>query len=195
MSEATERDEASGEEAGNTGDDPHVSLSEESLDAARTAETEAAEDPLVALEAKASENWDKYLRAVAELDNVRKRASRDVENARKFGIERFAGELLAVIDSLEAAGANPEADAKTLQEGSAATLRLLLGTLAKFGVEPIDPAGEPFDPQQHEAMTMVPAPGAEPGSIIDVIQKGYALNGRLVRPARVVVAAETPDNA
>lgn len=149
------------------------------------------QDPLAAAQAKAEENWEKYVRAVAELDNVRKRARRDVENAHKYGIERFAGELLAVSDSLEAGLASSEsADTQSLIAGSEATLKLFKSTLAKFGVEELDPLGAPFDPQQHEAMTMVPAPGAEPNTVIDVIQKGYSLNGRLIRPARVIVAAE-----
>ena len=160
-------------------------------------EAEAAENPgeeaLAAAEARANENWDKYLRAAAELDNVRKRAARDVENARKYGIERFVSELLAVSDSMEAALASGEAtDAAALLEGNRATLKLLGSVLTKFGVEEVDPVGEPFDPQHHEAMTMVPHPDAEPNTVIDVIQKGYVLNGRLVRPARVVVAAAPP---
>ena len=141
-------------------------------------------------EAKSSEHWDKYLRAVAELDNVRKRAQRDVEQAHRFANERLVAELLAVADSLEAAMASgDQASAEALLEGSSATLKLLLATLDKFGVTQIDPHGEPFDPQQHEAMTMVPSPAAEPDSVLEVVQKGYSLNGRLVRPARVVVAS------
>lgn len=173
---------------------------DEAVDISATArEAEAAdnpgEDPLAAAEARANENWDKYLRAVAELDNVRKRAARDVENARKYGIERFVAELLAVSDSMEAALASGEAtDAATLLEGNRATLKLLGSVLAKFGVEEVDPAGEPFDPERHEAMTMVPHPDAEPNTVIDVIQKGFVLNGRLVRPARVVVAAAPPSS-
>ena len=146
---------------------------------------------LEVLKARADENWDKYLRAMAELETVRKRAARDVENAHKFALERFSSELLAVLDSLEAAlAAGEEASAESLREGSEATLKLLLGIMQRFGVEEVDPAGEPFDPNAHEAMTMQPSPEAEPGSVLTVYQKGYALNGRLLRPARVVVAAE-----
>ncbi|MEL6214669.1 MAG: nucleotide exchange factor GrpE [Pseudomonadota bacterium] len=167
--------------------DDHVEISDEAL----KAEQAESADPLAALEAKAQENWDKYVRAVAELDNVRKRAQRDVEQAHKFGNERLLSELLAVSDSLEAGiAAGDQASAEALLEGSAATLKLLLTTLEKFGVTVIDPTGAPFDPQEHEAMTMVPSADAEPGSVIDVIQKGYSLNGRLIRAARVVVAAE-----
>lgn len=155
-----------------------------------------APDPearLAAAEAKAAENWDRYLRAVAEADNIRKRAARDVENARKYALESFARDLLAVCDSLEMGlQAADSADAETLLAGKAATLKLLASTLERFGIEQVDPVGQPFDPEFHEAMTMQPSGDAEPGSVLTVIQKGYSLNGRLLRPAMVVVAAE-PD--
>lgn len=142
------------------------------------------------LKAKAEENWDRYLRAVAEAENVRKRAARDLENARKFALERFATDLLAVRDSLEMGiAAGESADAESLLEGSRATLRQLASTMERFGVEEIDPEGEPFDPNRHEAMTMQPATEVEPDTVLTVFQKGYMLNGRLLRPARVVVAA------
>ena len=151
-------------------------------------------DPIDALEkatSAADENWAKYLRATAELENLRKRAARDVENARKFGIEQFASELLSVIDSLEMGlEAASNATVESLLEGKQATLKLLRAALAKSGIESIDPEGEPFDPQLHEAMTMQPSETAEPGSVLAVIQKGYQLNGRLLRPARVIVASE-----
>ena len=146
---------------------------------------------LEAAEAKAAENWDRYLRAAAEIDNIRKRAGRDVENARKFALENFSRDLLAVKDSLEMGiQAAESADVESLLEGKAATLKLLTTTLARFGIEELDPVGEPFDPEKHEAMTMQPSADAEPGSVLNVVQKGYALNGRLLRPAMVVVAAE-----
>lgn len=178
-----------------TGADDEVARPQEPAQAAADSQPEdAAEARLQAAEARANDNWDKYLRAVAELDNVRKRAQRDVENAHKYGLERLIGELLAVSDSMEAALATDTAtDAEALREGNRATLKLLLATIGKFGVEQIDPAGEPFDPERHEAMTMVPNPEVEPNTVIDVIQKGYLLNGRLVRPARVVVASAPPD--
>jgi molecular chaperone GrpE len=150
-------------------------------------------DALAQLQAKADANWDRYLRAAAEVENVRKRASRDVERARKFALENFGRELLAVKDSLEMGlAAGESADAESLLVGSAATLKLLTGTLERFGVTEVDPEGEPFDPEMHEAMTVQPSADVEPGSVLTVIQKGYALNGRLLRPARVVVAAEPP---
>lgn len=148
-------------------------------------------------EAKAAEHWDRYVRAVAELDNVRKRGVRDVENARKYALENFSRDLLAVRDSLEmgidaAQSSAASADPEVLLEGSEATLKLLTQTLERFGVEMLDPVGEPFDPEFHEAMTMQPSPDAEPGSVLTVVQKGFTLNGRLLRPARVVVASEPP---
>lgn len=149
-------------------------------------------DPIAQLQAKVEENWDLYVRAAAELENVRKRAARDLENARKFALERFARELLTVRDSLEmgidAAVEAGEAGGETLLEGSRATLKQLATTMEQFGVTEVDPLGEPFDPELHEAMTMQPSVDAEPGSILTVFQKGYTLNGRLLRPARVVVA-------
>lgn len=169
--------------------DEEVAASEE---AETTAEVQdEVVDELAALQAKADENWDKYLRIAAELENVRKRATRDVEHAHKFAIERFATDLLAVCDSLEmAVVAEGDVSLDSLKEGSEATLKLLLTTMHRFGIEELDPLGEPFDPTHHEAITMQPSAEAEPGSVVTVFQKGYALNGRLLRPARVVVASE-----
>ena len=158
---------------------------------------EQAEDSEVTLEdlqARADENWDRYLRAAAETENVRKRGVRDVEHARKYALEAFAKEMLTVRDSFEMGiDAADTADAASLVEGSAATLKLLSSTLERFGISEVDPLGEPFDPEFHEAISMQPAADAEPGSVLIVAQKGYALNGRLLRPAMVVVAAEIPD--
>ncbi len=148
------------------------------------------------LQAKVDENWQKYLRAAAELENVRKRAARDVENAHKFALERFAVELLAVRDSLEMGlAAGEDADVESLRQGKEATLKQLVTIMERFGVEELDPQGEPFDPGLHEAMTMQQSAEVEPGSVLTVFQKGYALNGRLLRPARVVVAAEVEGSA
>lgn len=158
------------------------------------ADEPAADVALAELKALADENYDKFLRASAELENVRKRASRDVENAHKFALERFCTELLAVKDSLEMGlAAADKADAQSLLEGKKATLKLLTTTMERFGVVELNPEGVPFDPQEHEAMTMQPSADVEPGSVLTVFQKGYALNGRLLRPARVVVAAEPAD--
>ncbi len=149
------------------------------------------EDPLDTMQARADENWEKYLRTAAELENVRKRAVRDVENAHKFSLERFARELLAVRDSLELGiESGADAGAETLLKGSQATLKLLTTTMEQFGIAEVDPHGEPFDPEFHEAMTMQPYADVERVSVMTVFQKGYTLNGRLLRPARVVVAQE-----
>jgi len=163
-------------------------------DAINSADTEQSEPSLEALQAKADENWDRYLRAAAETENVRKRATRDVEHARKYALESFAKEMLAVRDTFEMGiDAAESADVASLVEGNEATLKLLTATLERFGITEVDPQGEPFDPELHEAISMQPSADAEPGSVLIVAQKGYALNGRLLRPAMVVVAAEAPD--
>ena len=148
-------------------------------------------DALAEADARANENWDRYLRAAAELENVRKRTSRDVENARKFALERFGKELLSVRDTLEMGLAAAEnATVESLIEGKNATLKLLTTVMSQFGIEEIDPAGEPFDPEFHEAISVQPSDKVEPGSVVTVVQKGYSLNGRLLRPAMVIVAAD-----
>jgi molecular chaperone GrpE len=156
---------------------------------AEQASSEDITDPLAELQAKADENWERYVRAVAETENVRKRAAREVENAHKFALERFGRELLAVTDGLEMAlAASENATIESLLEGSNATLKLLGSTMERFGVSAIDPEGEPFDPELHEAISVQPSETAEPGTVVAVMQKGYMLNGRLLRPAMVVVA-------
>jgi len=144
---------------------------------------------------KAEDNWNQYLRAVAELDNTRKRAGRDVEHARRFAIERFAADLLPVKDSLEM-GLNVASDvidkADALLEGTQMTLKQLAQVFEKFGITEIDPKGERFDPEMHEAMATQPSSDAEPDTVLTVVQKGYMLNGRMLRAARVLVARK-PD--
>jgi molecular chaperone GrpE len=164
-------------------------------------EVEDLEARLAQAESKAQDNFDSYLRAVAETDNVRKRAQRDVESASRYAIERFASELLEVRDSLElgiAAGAG--ADPGRLVEGMDATLRLINKAFEKSGISVVDPQGQPFDPAFHEAMVTQPSADQPPGTVLAVVQKGYVLNGRLLRPARVVIArapepAATPPDA
>jgi molecular chaperone GrpE len=149
----------------------------------------APQDALEALRREAEENWNKYVRAAAEYDNFRKRSARDVENARKFGAERLAQAVLPVRDSLEAGlAASGKADTATLIQGQEATLRLLDDALASAGVIEISPKGLPFDPNQHEALSTLPADGVEPNTVIEVIQKGYQMNDRLLRAAKVIVA-------
>jgi len=132
---------------------------------------------------------DQYLRSVAEFDNMRKRTQREVENASRSGLERFAAEILPVKDSLDLAVDNAgRADAKALLEGQEATLKLLAKAFDKLNIRTLDPVGEPFDPALHEAVMAQESKTAEPNSVLQVVQRGYALNGRLLRPARVIVA-------
>jgi molecular chaperone GrpE len=153
------------------------------------------EAELAEARARADEHWNSYLRAVAETDNLRKRAQRDVEAASRYAIERFAGELLDVRDSLElGVAAGPAADPARLLEGMEATLRLLGKAFERSGVAVVDPAAQPFDPAFHEAIATQPSAEQPPGTVLAVVQKGYVLNGRLLRPARVLVARE-PDPA
>jgi molecular chaperone GrpE len=159
-------------------------------EADRPSEAKDPEAEMAELQAKADENWERYVRAVAETENVRKRAARDVEHAHKFALERFGKELLGVKDTLEMGLAVDDASIESLIEGSNATLKLLGSTLERFGIVEIDPEGEPFDPEFHEAISMQPSDEVEPNSVLKVVQKGYTLNGRLLRPAMVIVASE-----
>jgi molecular chaperone GrpE len=168
------------------------SISSEGADAADMSPGAPGDAPtaLAAAEAKAAENWNSYLRAMAEFENFRKRSERELDNARKFAIERFAQELVGVGDSLEAginaATANP---GPALLEGAQATLKQLHRAFDKAGIKVIDPRGLPFDPAWHEAMAVQESREAAPNSVLAVIQKGYSLNGRLLRPARVIVSS------
>jgi molecular chaperone GrpE len=171
-------------------DDPDGRATEPG-DAPGTDELERLRSELATVRQESEAYRNDYLRAVAEMDNTRKRAQRDIEAAHRFGIERFALDLLEVRDSLElgiAAGASKQGD--PLLEGMEATLRQLDRAFEKAGITVVDPAGEAFNPDFHEAMTTREAPDAAPGSVLDVFQKGYLLNGRLLRPARVVIARE-----
>ena len=134
---------------------------------------------------------DQVLRAQADMQNVRRRAQLDVEKAHKFSVEKFAKDMLPVFDSLDRALESIPADddsVKAMREGIEMTLNLFMDSLKKHGVESINPVGEPFDPQKHEAMSMLPNPDMEPNTVMNVFQKGFLLNGRLVRPAMVVVS-------
>jgi molecular chaperone GrpE len=159
-----------------------------------TTEDGAAELSLEAtieqLEADLGEAKEAALRAQADAINVQRRAEAEVDKARKFALERFVGEMLPVADNLERAlAAAGEGDAdKAIIEGVELTLKSLVDALRKNGVESIDPMGEPFDPQTAQAMSMVENPDVEPNTVIAVMQKGYSLNGRLVRPAMVMVS-------
>ncbi|PYF81116.1 MULTISPECIES: nucleotide exchange factor GrpE [Marinomonas] len=145
--------------------------------------------------AKALEEVAQYkeaaLRAHADAQNVRRRAEQDVEKAHKFGLEKFAKSVVNVADNLERAlaSAPDTGEEDPVREGVELTLKDLLETLARFEVKVVDPHGEPFNPELHQAMTMVPNPELEPNTVMDVVQKGYTINGRLLRPAMVVVSS------
>ncbi len=197
MNGQAERPEAGQEPAAQDSQEAAQDSPEVTPESASDISEDRVASELEALQVKADENWDKYLRALAELDNVRKRATRDVEKAHKFALEPFARELLNVRDSLEMglSAAAEASEAEAVLAGFEATLKQLVAMMERFGISELDPEGEPFDPQEHEAMTMQPATGVEPGTVLTVFQKGYALNGRLLRPARVVVAQAPADTA
>ena len=152
---------------------------------------ETLDSEIAQLQADLEKARDLALRAQADAQNVKRRAELDVEKARKYALERFCAELLPVVDNLERALETISADDEALRpiaEGVELTLKSFVDALRKFQIEPVDPAGEPFDPQLHQAMTMIENPDAEPNTVLAVMQKGYTLNGRLVRPAMVVVS-------
>lgn len=152
---------------------------------------EALRQELAAARAKAEENWNQFLRARAELENVRRRAERDVEQAHRYGLEKLAAELLAVRDSLEmgvSAAQEANADAAKLREGTELTLKMLDQALDKFEICELNPLGEKFDPAKHEAMAAQESAEHDPNTVIHVVQKGYRVGERLLRPAMVIVA-------
>lgn len=171
--QATEQEQEEAEEQDNTPDDVTELLQENER-----------------LKIEVRESIDKAVRAAAELDNIRKRTTRDIENAHKFALEKFVNGLLPVVDSMELGinASQSAEDIESLREGMDLTLKMLFDCLGKFGIKPIDPTGEKFDPEWHEAVSMQELEGSEAGQVITVMQKGYELNGRLVRPAMVVVA-------
>ena len=152
----------------------------------------ATSSQVTELEEKIANTMDRLLRMQAEMDNVRRRAQRDVENAHKFALEKFVTELLPVVDSLEralAAHAGEDAASGSLLDGVSMTLKMLYGVFDKAGVSQVDPAGAAFNPEHHQAVSTCPPPaGVAPGAVVEVLQKGYLLNDRLIRPALVVVA-------
>lgn len=159
-------------------------------------ETQALQQALEEAQAKAQEHWDRLVRTTAELDNVRKRADREVEAARKYALEKFATELLAVRDSLEmglasARESNESNDSHV--QGMELTLKMLTGVMDKFNIQSLNPVGEPFNPEYHEAVSAQASAEQAPNTVLSVMQKGYILNDRLLRPAMVVVA-KAPEN-
>lgn len=153
-------------------------------------EMERLQQELAASEERAKNHWEQYLRALADVENVRKRAAKDLESTRQFAVEKFAQDLIAVKDSLVLAIENAgKSDVTSLIEGQNATLRLLAKAFERAQIEEINPKeGEPFNPESHEAMMAQPS-DAPPNTVLSVVQRGYQLNGRLLRPARVVVSA------
>lgn len=190
--------------------DPAAEMTDETLNAAEiadednllvadddvalaTSELSVAEltERLIKAEQLAQEHWDKMMRTQAEMENLKRRIQKDLENAHKFALERFAKELLNVIDSLElgiqaSAGTSPEL--VKLREGSELTLKQFEGTLARFNIVAIDAIGQPFNPELHQAVSTQPKEDVEPNTVLIVFQKGYLLNDRLLRPAMVVVS-------
>lgn len=149
---------------------------------------EHLEAALQEAESKKDENWDKLLRAMAELENVKRRAERDVSSAHKYALNRFIEELIPVLDSLDQALLSCSDDFKSMREGIEMTQKMFMDKLQKFGVKILNPLNEMFDANLHEAMMMEPSSEAPVNSVLTVIQKGYKLHDRLIRPARVIVA-------
>lgn len=162
-------------------------------------ETETASKPTIetmrqqldTAKQEAKNHWESLLRKQADYENLQKRVQRDLDNTRKYALEKFAGELLSIKDSMELgleAALKPETQLDTVKEGIALTLKMLTDAMAKFDILEINPQGQKFDPHWHEAMVMQPSTEVEAGNVLHVHQKGYQLNDRLLRPARVVVA-------
>ncbi len=149
---------------------------------------DSLEAQLEKAQTKATENWEQYLRAVAEMDNLRRRNTKDVENAHKFGMDKFVNELLPVVDGLGMGLAVEEASAESLREGMVLTMSMIEKMMEKLGIEEINPVNEKFDAEKHQAMSMQPSADVEPNTVIAVMQKGYSLNERLIRPAMVMVS-------
>lgn len=191
---STEQDQVSEEDIGAAEDEQQ---NPEQKEPAGDAERDESEQDLAVELAKAQvtikDYWDQIMRLNAEIENNRKRAQREIENAHKFAIKGFVESLLTVTDSMEMGLNASEAenvDLDTIRQGMNMTLELFIQTLEKNGIQPIDPMGEKFNPEHHQAMTMQEDDKAEPNTVLTVMQKGYLLNDRLVRPAMVVVARE-----
>jgi len=149
---------------------------------------DSIEAQLARAQAKAAENWDHFVRSKAEMDNLRRRNAKDVENAHKYGIEKFASELLPVVDGMELGLAVEGASAESLREGMELTMKMVQKMMENLGIEEINPINEKFNPEKHQAMSMQPSADVEPNTVIAVMQKGYLLKDRLIRPAMVMVS-------
>ena len=187
--QAVNENAANGLDSQQTPHEQEAASEEESL---LQAEDDLAEQIRQA-EQKAEENWELLLRTRAEMENLRRRTEKDLENAHKFALEKFVTELLPVLDSMEMGmavneGGEPEETVKALKEGIEMTVNMMKKAFEKFNIEVIDPVNEKFDPELHQAMSTQPSDEVEPNTVIAVMQKGYTLNGRLVRPAMVMVS-------
>jgi len=149
---------------------------------------DSLESKLARAEAKAAENWDHFVRTKAEMDNLRRRNAKDVENAHKYGTEKFVNQLLPVVDGMELGLAVEGASAESLREGMELTMKMLQKMMENLGIEEINPINEKFNPEKHQAMSLQPSADVEPNTVIAVMQKGYLLNDRLIRPAMVMVS-------
>jgi len=173
----------------NSAETPAAEAAEEVLEA--SAADDSPEQQLLQAQAKIQEYWDQIMRLRAEMENNRKRAERDIENAHKYALKGFVENLLPVVDSMEMGQAAAAADNATLasiQEGLDLTTNMFVQVLQRSGLEQINPLGEKFDPERHQAISMIDVEGAESNSIVEVMQSGFLLNERLIRPAMVVVA-------
>jgi len=153
---------------------------------------------LAVLQKKADEHYDQLVRAHAEIENLKRRHTQELEKAHKYALDKFVGELLTIWDSLELglqAAQNDEADVASLREGTELTVKMFGDVMEKFNVERINPEGEAFNPEFHQAMSMVPNAEMAPNTVMAVMQKGVSLNGRLIRPAMVVVSQAMPEAA
>lgn len=189
MSNDQEVPETQVETEANTEEPVGEAVNEEQL--LREPTIEELKQQLAEAEQKAQENWGKAVRAVAEMENLKRRTQKDLESAHKFALEGFAKELLPVLDSLvlglqAATGDSPEVE--KFRVGSELTIKQFESVFAKFNIETIDPVGQPFNPEHHQAMSVQAVEGVEPNTVVNVFQRGYLLNGRLLRPAMVVVA-------
>jgi molecular chaperone GrpE len=179
----------SNDQTDNTDIDQNMDATEEAQAQPEQALDLAAQ--LAEAQAKAEENWNAFLTAKADMENMRRRQTRDLENAHKHALDKFVNELLPICDSLELginASKTDQATLDTVREGMDMTLKMLLGNIGKLGLEQLDPEGEAFDPECHQAVSMQPAEGVASNQVISVMQKGYSFNGRVIRPAMVVVS-------
>lgn len=175
--------------------DPEVVAAAEQTTEPPNEQIAQLQQEITQLKAKVAEYWELVLRTKADMENAQRRAMRDVTEAHKYALERFMQELLPVLDGLEQGLKVEAASAEALREGAQLTLKMLLAALAKAGVQEVNPENETFNPDYHEAMLMQPQEGVADSTVLQVFQKGYLLNGRLLRPARVVVATKSQESA